>query len=409
MGGGAGRGRGNHQFEGTERPWEVRINTDKLGSSTPSAQDAEDAEEEEMAFMAVHSQPGRKPLGITRKEVKEAETVVVTAAELEAQMNEDDDDEVEDLWVGDAPKSPAPVPKPDDKVWSAAPEDHVRIKTEDGQLHSFIPPSSGAVDFDAMRNVPLPEGTAAAVDLKEPVGATGSRAPSVVGLEGSKPPRKAKKSAGAPTEEEEWKQDSYAYILQTLAAASLQDEDEAAKEEGDDGGAAREATNALNDPMPFLCKFGPIIPPLRPKARPEPLIKNEPTDTVMLDQPSAVDLTAEQQGGSATEASEGEDQAPFAHSGFIGKLVIRKSGKAELDFGGIRYQMSRGIKSSGVTSYMVLEESETKKPGQDEYAGRAIAMGTLLGKFNFGPVYNEQKEWIVTEEDLKPPKEEDNT
>ncbi|PKS05248.1 hypothetical protein jhhlp_008619 [Lomentospora prolificans] len=390
--GGVGRGRGGHNFDSIERPWEMRINADKLGSSTPSSRDAENAEEEEMTFMAVNSQPGPKPLGISRKEVKDPEMVVVTTAELEAHLREDDDN---NLWVGESPRSPAPVPEADDNVWSAAPQGHVRVKTEDGELRSFMP-SPGTVDFDSMRNIPLPEGADSA-GLEDT--AADSKPVSVADLDIPKAAHKTQRSGAPLTEEDEWRQDSYQYVLQTLAASSLHD---GPSKEGD---GEEEAAAALNDPIPFLCKFGPIMPPLRPKARPEPQVKSEPSDTVMLDQPPA-DLTADTAHAN-TDDTDGTDQGPSKHSGFIGKLVIRKSGRAELDYGGIRYQMSRGIKSSGVTSYMVLEELETKKPGQDEYAGRAIAMGTLHGKFNFGPIYNEQKDWVVSEEDLKVPLSDD--
>lgn len=392
-GGGRGRGRG-YNFESIERPWEMRINTDKLGSSTPSSQDQENAEDEEMTFMAVNSQPGPKPLGIARREVKEPETVVVTTAELEAQMKEEDD---ENLWVGESPESPPAMPQADDKVWSAAPEDHVQVKTEDGELRSIIPPLSD-IDFDSMRKVPLPQhsgdtGSEATGDESKPISMTDS--------DGAKPSRKTKKSGAPLTDEEEWRQESYQYVLRTLAAASLRDSD------AEDGAEDEEAANALNDPQPFLFKFGPIMPPLRPKARPGPQIKDEPTDTVMLDQP-AVDLTGDATNAGDANADAGIDESnPFKYGGFVGKLIIRKSGKAELDYGGIKYRMSRGIKSSGVTSYMLIEEDEAKKVGQDQYAGRAIAMGTLLGKFNFGPIYEEQEEWVVDEEDLKAPAEDD--
>ena len=156
----------------------------------------------------------------------------------------------------------------------------------------------------------------------------------------------------------------------------------------------------MSEPQPFLCKFGPVMPPLRPKERPGPTVKDEPSDTPMMDQITPVDLTRDATAG----ADENTD--PFKYGGYVGKLVVRKSGKAELDYGGIKYSMRRGIKSSGVTSYVMLEEEDVKPGRQEQYSGRAVAMGTLLGKFNFGPVWEEQEEWVVSEEDLRVPEAE---
>ena len=117
-----------------------------------------------------------------------------------------------------------------------------------------------------------------------------------------------------------------------------------------------------------------------------------------MDEIAPVDLTADT--GSGAGGAE-EETDPFRHGGFVGKLVVRKSGKAELDYGGIRYTMRRGIKSSGVTSYVVLEEEDVKPGKEEQYAGRAVAMGTLMGKFNFGPVWEEQEEWVVGEDELR--------
>ncbi|SPN98902.1 uncharacterized protein DNG_01941 [Cephalotrichum gorgonifer] len=379
-GGGSGRGggagRNGHKLEEDEKPWEVRINTDKLGVN--GVGDDEDPEEER-TLMAVSSQPGPRPLGITRREEKEREMVVITTAELEAQQGVVDE---ESIWISSGSgedQSPVEGAQDDNKLWHAAPKDITQIKTEDGALET-VNPDAPTIDYDSKRKVPLPAG--AEEDESKP--ATKSIKPK-------------KPSAFSLDTEEQWEDESVQYILNTLAAASLQDGTKGAEEEAP----------AISEPQPFLCKFGPIMPPLRPRARPEPRIKNEHADTVMLDQvaPAPVDLT--QDGGSGGNDAE-EDTDPFKHGGYIGKLVIRKSGKAELDYGGIKYSMRRGIKSSGVTSYIVLEEEDVKPGSEEQYAGRAVAMGTLLGKFNFGPVWEEQEEWVVNEEDLRAPAADDD-
>lgn len=345
----------------------MRINTDKLGVSGGGAGpvNEEDHAEEERTLMAVGSQPGPRPLGITRREEKERELVVVTTAELEAQQGIVDEDS---MWVdGSGSESPVQAPQDDGKVWHAAPSDLAQIKTEDGELRS-VNPDAPTIDFDNKRKVPLPEEE----EEKETKPAASK-------------PKPLKVSDYSIDTEEQWEDESVQYILNTLAAASL---GETKEEEGE---------SPLSEPQPFLCKFGPVMPPLRPRTRPGPAVKDEPSDTPM-DEIAPVDLTADT--GSGAGGAE-EETDPFRHGGFVGKLVVRKSGKAELDYGGIRYTMRRGIKSSGVTSYVVLEEEDVKPGKEEQYAGRAVAMGTLMGKFNFGPVWEEQEEWVVGEDELR--------
>lgn len=348
----------------------MRINTDKLGVSTTAT---EKDPEEERTLMAVSAQPGPKPLGITRREEKERETVVVTTAELEARQGTTEE---ESMWVsGSGGESPVEPPRDDGKVWHAAPSDLTQIKTEDGELRT-VNPEMPMIDFDGNRKIPLEKAEE----------------------EGAKPaipkPKPKKPSDYNVDTEEQWEEESVQYILNALAAASLRE-----TKGGDEG-----EPPVMSEPQPFLCKFGPVMPPLRPRERPGPKIKDEPSDTPMMDQIPPVDLTRD-----STATAEEEDTNPFKYGGYVGKLVIRKSGKAELDYGGIKYSMRRGIKSSGVTSYVVLEEEDVKPGKQEQYAGRAIAMGTLMGKFNFGPVWEEQEEWVVSEEDLRIPQADDES
>lgn len=285
------------------------------------------------------------------------------------------------MWVsGSGSESPVEASRDDGKVWHAAPSDLTQIKTEEGELRS-VNPEVPTIDFDSNRKVPLEE--TAGADTKPVTPKTKPKKPSDYNVE----------------TEEQWEEESVQYILNTLAAASLR-ETKSGEEKSED----EEEPPAMSDPQPFLCKFGPVMPPLRPRERPEPTIKDEPSDTPMMDQIAPVDLTRD-----STAAPEEGDTDPFKHGGYVGKLVVRKSGKAELDYGGIKYTMRRGIKSSGVTSYVVLEEEDVKPGKQEQYSGKAVAMGTLMGKFNFGPVWEEQEEWVVSEEELKAPQADDES
>lgn len=325
--------------------------------------------------MAVSSQPGPKPLGIARREEREREMVVVTTAELEARQGIADEDS---MWVdgSNGDQSPVEAPQDDGKVWHAAPSDLTQIKNENGELQS-VNPDVPTIDFDSNRKVPLEKTVETSAQTITPKPRSNPKKPSDYNVE----------------TEEQWEEESVQYILNTLAAASLRDI------KGSERGGGEEEPPVMSEPQSFLCKFGPIMPPLRPRERPGPMVKDEPTDTPMMDQIAPVDLTRD----TSTGASAEENADPFKHGGYVGKLVVRKSGKAELDYGGIKYTMRRGIKSSGVTSYVVLEEEDVKPGKHEQYAGRAVAMGTLMGKFNFGPVWEEQEEWVVDEDELRVP------
>ena len=130
----------------------------------------------------------------------------------------------------------------------------------------------------------------------------------------------------------------------------------------------------------------------------------------MLDQPARstlaeVDLTAE-----GTERIKAEEDAeevqetpnPYKDGGFVGQLVMRKSGKVELSWGGQTLELVPGTQAQFLNTAVLLEENDAKaQPGQ--VAGTAFGMGKIEGKFILAPKWGEEDEWEVDDEDLVAP------
>ncbi|RFU72358.1 rna polymerase iii rpc4, partial [Trichoderma arundinaceum] len=122
-----GKGGSGFGFASEGRFRETRINADKLHTMVHD----EDLDSEDEAMLAaLHSHSGSvMPMGILRREHKEAPVVVATTAELEAAENALAEEE--SLWVdGEAPGSLPPVDQPEEGEWNTDSKKAVRIKKE---------------------------------------------------------------------------------------------------------------------------------------------------------------------------------------------------------------------------------------------------------------------------------------
>ncbi|KAI1002247.1 hypothetical protein K3495_g5954 [Podosphaera aphanis] len=71
--------------------------------------------------------------------------------------------------------------------------------------------------------------------------------------------------------------------------------------------------------------------------------------------------------------------------GFIGKLVVRESGRVELCWGGTRLLVGRGIDASFLTTGVVVDGIERGPLGGGVPEGKAFGMGQIMGKFVVTP------------------------
>lgn len=169
---------------------------------------------------------------------------------------------------------------------------------------------------------------------------------------------------------------------------------------------------AIIDGNLYMFQFPPLLPPLHTVERTQQSqgpIKDEPNDDVMLHAPPAhsadktVDLTAnddanvKQKEGADNRAPREPEEQP---EGFVGRLIIRKSGKMQIDYGGMLFDCESGIPVEFLRTAVLTEMDDEKKP--DGYTGTAYGMGQITGKFVAVPKWSEEDEWNVGPDELPP-------
>ncbi|KND93467.1 hypothetical protein TOPH_01768 [Tolypocladium ophioglossoides CBS 100239] len=348
---------------------EARINADKLHVMTPG----EELDSDDEAMMAALSNrtSSAMPMGIYRREHKETGIVVATTAELEAAEKANGDEE--SLWV-DGEGAVLPAEQPEEQgVWDTKAGKKVQIKKEPG--------TDDLMDLDA--------------DIKSS-------------------PGKEKKFALVTNPKKEIPQDPENKTIQAdmnLLASEL-----GAVTVTEDGETKTEGP-ADKDGRMYLFQFPPLIPPIKQVAAPQPKlkVKEEPKAFNMLDAvPSTgdaapVDLTQQDASWQATAEEEEEEEEEeerdgfrsqlLAQGGMIGKLNVRKSGKVELDWGGMTLEMSPAAGMNFLTTAVIVEEND-EKPQHGVVGGDSIGMGKIMGRFVLAPVWNDEEEWNVAPEEL---------
>ena len=310
------------------------------------------------------------PMGIYRKEHKEEEVVVATTAELEAAENATGEEE--SLWVdGEGPGDQPPMPQPEEGVWETDTKQPVLVKKE-----------PGTEDLTAMD-----------IDVKPP----GDEAE-------TKPAAEVKKKKPLSQDtEEQMIQSDLNLLANELGAVSIQEEGDT-KTEGP----------ANKDGRLYLFQFPPVLPPLKHGAIPQPAtkVKPEPDQENILDtiasanDASPVDLTEE---GPAEDADPEREELENTHGfmsdllskgGMVGKLVVRKSGRVELDWGGRTLEMNPAAGMNFLTTAVIVEQND-EKPQAGVVGGESIGMGKVMGRFLLAPIWGEEEEWEVDPAELE--------
>lgn len=363
---------------------EARINADKLNTHTP---DEELDSEDEAMLAALGSKPtSMLPIGIYRKEHKDEGVVVATTAELEAAENAQNappaSGEEESLWVdgdGEAPQIPIEKSEEGD-VWGTDTKTPA-IKKE-------------------------PE-----LDDKMDLGSGPKHDPEEKGksLAKSETPVVKPKKSSPQDIEEKMIQSDLDLLASELGAVGIA--------EGEEG--KTEAINNKEGRM-YLFQFPPLLPPLQQISQPKPVnkVKPEPTDddeaNILESTPAAattpVDLTLEDmlknpelmRRDDDPETKNGFMSSLLSQGGMIGQLKVRKSGRVELDWGGRTLEMSPAAGMNFQTTAVIVEENDEKpKPGV--VGGESIGMGKIMGRFVLAPTWDEEEEWVVTEDELRIP------
>jgi DNA-directed RNA polymerase III subunit RPC4 len=74
--------------------------------------------------------------------------------------------------------------------------------------------------------------------------------------------------------------------------------------------------------------------------------------------------------------------------GFVGKLIVRKSGKVQLDWGGTLLELGRGVETDYLTTTMIVEglgEEGSSSNRSAKPVGTGTGMGKVMGNFVLTP------------------------
>lgn len=155
-----------------------------------------------------------------------------------------------------------------------------------------------------------------------------------------------------------------------------------------------------NEGRLYLFQFPPVLPPLCNKIKREATVGEFEPMEVETAPPAAetIDLT-KLEPEEDIEIKEEPGLSTVFHAppelveeeGFIGKLVVRQSGKVELDWGGTILNLGRGAESDYLTTTVIIEgrgeeerDSTTETRSGHENAntiGTGTGMGKVMGKF----------------------------
>ncbi|KAI0884256.1 RNA polymerase III RPC4-domain-containing protein [Annulohypoxylon maeteangense] len=311
---------------------------------------------------------GTMPVGLLRIQHEDEEVKVKTTAELEAEERQSSDDE--DLFFPESTEDLQNVgTEKDGEVWHAAPKKgQVKVKTEPG------------ADPDAMDMSDIPE----AAEVKEPPAET-RRLINEVGATVLKRKRKSK-AAKDPEIAQTLYDLRYQFDTLSLHAAT-------GEKEGED----QEAHRRHKDDQIMLFQLPPILPPLAP-----------PTNDAdgETDSNGILNTAPKSHGKIKTEDGANKEESgwnPFGtlppEGGRIGKLIVRKSGKVEFDWGGTTLSVGVGADPEFTTTAVMVEQNvDLQNP--ELSTGVACGMGQINNKFVLAPIWDEEEDWDPNLEDI---------
>lgn len=163
----------------------------------------------------------------------------------------------------------------------------------------------------------------------------------------------------------------------------------------------------------FLFQFPPVLPPLEKATQTADELKPDPgedddSDIVFAPKkpPVTVDLT---EGADKVKTeddaevnNENQDNSSIVkEAGFVGNLVVRKSGKVELSWGGQTLLLAPGTQSNFLSTAVLVEEGHQSQ----DFQGAAFGMGRIQGSFALVPPWDDEQGWDVDPDELVVPDE----
>lgn len=138
----------------------------------------------------------------------------------------------------------------------------------------------------------------------------------------------------------------------------------------------------------YLFQFPPILPPLY-----NPVKKEEGEDDVEMigtsaapSKDAAIDLTKKTDPAIKPDPEDNEFVVPgelISEAGYMGKLIVRESGKIELSWGGTSLALGRGADMEFLTTTMIIDglEDEMSEDMIGKVVGSGSGLGSIKGKF----------------------------
>lgn len=435
---GAGGGGGNFSTASGGADLESRLNTDMFNRRQSAGYNNNDDYKDEFASAKdggsgsgtsgkAATKKSLLPMGIRREEHREPEVVVATTAELEAadaaaaaaeaaaSLEDASDSElfIDNSTIageGDA----GPVIEDDYHVWSRAikTQGNVKLVGADGEEMEITDIDTLAAKRQELAAAAAARETAAARALKREDG--DEETPSA-GKAVAKKPRKAVAATAAVKKDVE--EVSIEEGLQAMLHDLAMDPPQGASGLPSQVLTIDGSEEPQEQPAParegrlFMFQFPPVLPslkafePAKDASKGENFglgtngaIKSEPgtgDDMVMLDDVKPVPIDLTDSGDKRNAPSD------IGGGGFLGTLSIRKSGRAELSWGGMTYEMMPGTDVQFLMTAVLLQESDEKQEGGGKApAGSAFGMGPVGGRYNLVPVFSEESEWTVDPSEL---------
>ena len=288
------------------------------------------------------------PISLIREPHIEPQVTVATTAEIEAVEKQDSKNNNKELESTDESNEDVPFPAlpmtttaatgDDNALWPDAPDSAPMVKEEDGRIRRL--------------------------NIEEVTADKGKRPAAAPSLSSSSVATTSNEKATAPPPDPE-------HLVKVENLAVLASE----------LGITDERSAPLNkDGRVYIFQFGGLLPPLDPVAA--RLSKTEGQEQ-------------EEEGiPSGEQRPDGPEHHPDVakKGGYIGNMVVHKSGKTTFDFGGISYEVRPGNPTTMVRTAVLLDEDPDRKGkeksgggGEDDYVGMAVGMGDVMGSFVLAP------------------------
>ncbi|EPQ66848.1 Bgt-4321 [Blumeria graminis f. sp. tritici] len=374
-----------------------------------------------------------RPVRLHREEHKERVTIVNTApSDQPLSVSKPESGSDDGLFVADNTRSTQNFPNPTKSTASTSLNDAI-VKTEPGTEVALasLPPVSIMQQTDDLRTN---DSSKTKVEIDDTISISLSSIPltleendtlkAEIGLE-KNPKQPIKKRGSKPVIQTEEDQAEYERHLEDVAILANElgglQQETSSKTLDPDGDESMEDNNTppeqdKKEGRLYLFQFPPVLPILfNPNTENKPRSKFEDKETDVKvkkeDEPKQAIKTEIEpekrldmsQLGDASSHISGikleEELVPIFdeklditgrgeivhEEGFVGKLVVRESGRVELCWGGAKMLVGRGVDAGFLTTGVIVDSIERGPQGGGVPEGKALGMGQIMGKFIVTP------------------------